>query len=73
MRQLKKDTEEQKKMYGHTASKSNASSHNQSEFSSIGNEHHETMQRAILREKLSADPDLQFENPFIYTYFKKLE
>jgi hypothetical protein len=27
----------------------------------------------IVREKLGADPDLQFENPYICTFDKKLE
>ena len=35
-------------------------------------EKEEDIQRKVIRDQLAVDPDLQFDNPFICTFMKKL-
>lgn len=72
MRQQKKDREEQRKMFKGQSEGTKSHHHHSSDEESVNGEE-DDLNKQILREKLMGDPDLQFENPQIFTYMKKLD
>jgi Mg2+ and Co2+ transporter CorA len=75
-RQMRKDEEEQRKMSGKGSKTSRTGrsnrSGNETEQQKQERQKEETIQKIVIRDQLAADPDLQFDNPFICTPEKKL-
>ena len=81
-RQMHKDQEEQRKLTGggkgaqtsRTGRKTTDRSGGvqESKRAKEARDKEEAIQRLVIRDQLSGDPDLQFDNPFICTYMKKL-